>query len=123
VLGKVVLGIVIAGVCLGTSTAAPQDRTGSSQNTSLMQQMDHHRRQSEQRKADRADASPITGEVPRGLEEQQPSENVDYAIAGLLGVSGIALYAVYQRRRRSRRIRRRTRPAAAPERTARTRRR
>jgi hypothetical protein len=117
VLAKIIVGIVtgwlllISGLDAG-STLALAEQTSGSQDTHVMQQMDHRRRLSEQER-DQARAR-VAAEQPGVVEVDLGSASADYAVIGILSISGVALYAFCRRRncwpRRRGRARRPVRP-------------
>jgi hypothetical protein len=121
VLARILVGIATGCLLLGfgpdgdsaPSVASAQAyQNDASQNTHLMQQMDHRRRLSKQELEDaRASAA---GSAPGVAEADLSSASVDYAVVGILGVTGVVLYAVCRRRsgwpRRRSRVRRPVRP-------------
>jgi hypothetical protein len=91
------IGAALAGLALSSmassALASSYDQTHGSQNTSLMQQMDHQRRVNEEHRAqaERQESQAL-------VEAEQAGTGSDYALLAVLASSGLVFFVICRRR-------------------------
>ena len=80
--------------CLPALASSGHDATRSSQNTSLMQQMDHQRRMNDERRAqaEKMEDSEIA------VEAQEAAVGMDYALIAIVASTGLVFFVICRRR-------------------------